>query len=47
MDNNKTYLLQAKRGYTFEDKKIVIDSKTLKYFNPSKINLTLLIYTYV
>jgi len=32
----QTYQIQAKRGYTFEEKRVVIDEKNLKYFNPSK-----------
>jgi len=32
----KSFNLKAKRGLTFEDKRIEIDNKYLKYYNPSK-----------
>ena len=38
VDNNKnikTYKLNAKRGYTFEEKRIEIDGVNLRYFNPN------------
>ena len=31
----KTYFIQAKRGFTFENKRVVIAPKILRYYNPS------------